>query len=153
MKGNYDYTQERDIEYPMKKYRGRHKRNKSNVILLIILLVFASPFILGAAGGLFGVLVTIVVVPFSLLIALGAVVLGLLVGGITCVGAGIGILFVQPAGGILSIGIGLFLAALAISFLVLLVWIAGSVLPWLLRKFTNLCHRLLNNRRKGGVNL
>lgn len=139
-----------------RKERGYHaekKRNNGAVIMVLILLVFLSPFIKGAVGGVLGVIVTIALLPFLLVFALGAGVFGLIIAAIACGVTGIGLCFSYPAAGILSIGIGCLMMALGIVFLVVLVWLAGKVVPKLLRRFTDFCYNLLHKGRKGGVDV
>ncbi|MDC7289493.1 hypothetical protein NXH76_16950 [Blautia schinkii] len=139
-----------------RKERGYHAENKRNngaIIMVLILLVFLSPFIKGAVGGVLGVIVTIALLPFLLVFALGAAVFGLIIGAIVCGVTGIGLCFSHPAAGILTIGIGCLMMALGIVFLVILVWVAGKVVPKLLRKFTDFCYNLLHKERKGGTDV
>lgn len=129
-------------------YHAGKKKNSSATILALILLVFLSPLLIGAAGGALGVIITIALLPFLIVFALGAGALGLLIGAVFCLVAGIGLCFSFPASGILTIGIGVLLFAIAIVFVVLLVWVAGTVVPKLLRKFTDFCHNLLHRQKK-----
>ena len=131
--------------------RGRVGKQNAKFILIIILLVFASPFISGAASGVLGALVTILLLPFILVFALGAAVLCVTAAGIACGVAGIGMCFASPALGILCIGIGCVLIAVAILLLLLLIWLAGKMLPKLIRKATDVCHNILHRERKDGA--
>lgn len=132
-------------------YHARRKHNNGAIILVLILLVFLSPFIKGAVGGILGVVLTIALLPFLLIFALGAGALGLIIAAVVCAVTGIALCFSFPASGILTIGVGCLLMALGIIFLVLLVWMAGNLVPKLLQKFTDFCSNLLHNGRKDGV--
>ena len=131
-------------------YHPRPKRGSGALILILILLVFLSPFITGAAGGVVGFLVALVLLPFTLVIGIGAVVLGLLIAGVCVLAAGIGVCPASPAAGILTVGIGCLLLALALVGLVFTVWLATKALPALLKGFTDFCHRLIHREGKGG---
>lgn len=131
-------------------YHAEKKRNNGAIIMVLILLVFLSPFIKGAVGGVLGVIVTIALLPFLIVFALGASVFGLIIAAVVCGVTGIGLCFSYPAAGILTIGIGCLMMAVGIVFLVVLVWLAGKFLPKLLRRFTDFCYRLLHRERKGG---
>lgn len=133
-------------------YHADKKRNNAGIILVLILLIFISPLVKGAVGGILGVIVTIAMLPFLIVFALGAAVLGLVIGGIACGVTGIGLCFSNPAAGVLCIGIGCILAAVGLLLLALLVYVAGRLLPKLLRMFTDFCYRLLHRGRKDGAN-
>lgn len=148
-KGYEDARMKEPGQMPVRHDRSR--RQNAKVILLLILLVFVSPFISGAAGGVLGVLVTIVLLPFILVFALGTSVLGIGVAGIACVVAGIAACFASPALGVLCVGIGFLLIAAAILLLLLLIWLAGTILPKLVRKVTDACHNILHRERKEGT--
>lgn len=132
-------------------YHAQQKRSRPAMILVLILLVFISPFIKGAVGGVLGVVLTIALLPFLLIFALGAGAIGLIIAAIVCAVTGIGLCFSFPATGILTIGIACLLMAAGIIFLILLVWLAGRIVPKLLRKFTDFCHNMLHRERKDGV--
>lgn len=131
-------------------YHAEKKRNNGGVILVLILLVFLSPFIKGAVGGLLGVIVTIALLPFLLIFALGAAAFGLVIGAGACIGAGIGLCFSYAGAGILTIGIGCLLMALGILFFAALGGVAGRFLPWFLRKVTDFGYNLLHRKEKEG---
>ena len=132
-------------------YHAREKGGNARGILLLILLVFLSPVITGAAGGIFGVLITIILLPFLLVFGFGAGGVGCMIGAAACVAAGIGLCFSHAATGILTIGIGCILMALGIVLLVLAVWMGGKMVPWLMRKVTDLIHNILQRGRKEGA--
>lgn len=131
-------------------YHAEKKPNHARTILVLILLVFLAPFLSGAVGGIFGVAIAIAFLPFILVFVLGACTLGFLVAGIVCGISGIALCFSYPPAGILTVGIGFIMVAVAILFLVALVWAAGRLLPRLLNKFTELCHNILQRERKVG---
>lgn len=132
-------------------YHAERKRSNGAIIMVLILLVFLSPFIKGAVGGVLGVIVTIALLPFLLIFALGAGVFGLIIAAVVCGFTGIGLCFTYPAAGILTIGIGCLMMAVGIVFLVVLVWLAGKIVPKLMRRFTDFCYNLLHKDRKGGA--
>ena len=105
-------------ETPEKRegYHPRPKRGAGTITLIIILLIFLSPFLIGGAGAALGILVMIVLLPFIIVFAGGAVVVALVVAGITVLIAGIGVCAAVPAMGILSAGIGCIMAAAGLVF-------------------------------------
>lgn len=132
-------------------YHAEKKKNRTGVILVLILLVFLSPFIVGGVGSAFGILVGIALLPFILVIALGAAAAALLIGGVACIAAGIGLCTGSVAAGLLTIGVGCIMMAVGVACATLLIWIAGKLIPKLLRKFTDFCNNLLNRKNKGGA--
>ena len=130
-------------------YHAERKGGQAGVILVLILLVFISPLIKGAVGGILGFIVSLALLPFLIVFGIGAVVFGLFVGGIVAVGAGIGVCFSGSAGfGILGIGLGCIILAVALVGLVFLIWAATRVLPAIFRKFIDFCSRIVNRGSK-----
>lgn len=152
--GYEDSREAQDTQMPEKRtQRGYHagkKKNSGMIILILILLVFAFPFIKGAVGGVAGLVLAIAMIPFLIVFGLGAAALALIIGAIACVASGIALCVTSIPLGILTIGVGLLLMALGLVFLTLLIGVAGKILPKLLRKFTDFCQNLLHRERKGG---
>lgn len=123
------------------------ERNSRRMVLIGILLIFALPLIISVIGGGIGLLLTIVFLPFVLAFAIACGAAALLISGIVAGVTGLIVCFGHPAEGILTMGIGCILLAAAFLFIVLLVWFAGTVLPKLLRKFTEWCHNILNKNK------
>lgn len=130
---------------------GYHAKKKGSgpAILVLILLVFLSPFIKGAVGGLLGVLVTICLLPFLLIFAIGAVTFALLAAAVACIVSGAALLTGSLAAGFLTMGIGFLILSVGILFLILLLAAAKRLLPWFLRKITDFGGRLLHRRKQG----
>ena len=79
-------------------YHAERKGGNAGVILALILLVFVSPLIKGAVGGILGVIVTLALLPFLIVFGIGAAVLVLFAVGIAAFGAGIGACFSGSVG-------------------------------------------------------
>ena len=116
-------------------YHAERKGGKASVILVLILLVF---------------IVALALLPFLVVFGIGAAVVGLFVAAVAVIGAGIGTCFTALPFGVLLVGIGLLLFALALVGLVFLKWAATCALPALLRNFTDFCCRIVNRGRKEG---
>ena len=58
-------------------YHAERKGGKASVILVLILLVFISPLIKGAVGGVLGFIVALALLPFLVVFGIGAAVVGL----------------------------------------------------------------------------
>lgn len=143
-------TRDRNSRAERGGYHAEKKKNNAGVILLLIFLVFASPFIKGLAGGVLGVVITILLLPFLLVFGIGAAALGLIVGGGSMIISGIAVCFSHPAAGILTIGGGCLLAALGILLGIAAVWLALWMIPRLIRKFTDFCQKTWRRIRKEG---
>lgn len=131
-------------------YHAERKVGKASVILVLILLVFISPLIKGAVGGILGFIVALILLPFLITFGIGVVVVGLFIAAVGVIGAGVGMCFSLPAFGVLAIGLGLVILAAALLGVVFLVWAVSRALPAILRKFTDFCSRLVNRGRKEG---
>lgn len=141
----YSYGNYESYEYDQNRYQGRKPRTTSGWILLVIVLVFASPLILGLAGGVLGIVGAI----FGLLVGLIGLIIGFVTGGVALVVKGIAALFTHTAVGLVQFGAGLLLTALGILFIVLLVLCVVKVLPKLYRWCVNLVQRVLHRGRNG----
>ena len=134
-----------------KENRFFRKGNQAVLILAVIFLVFISPFVKGAVGGILTFAVGILLLPFWLIVGLGIGAVALLVGGIVAVVAGAGLLAVMTGTGILTIGIGCLMIALAILMILGLISIAVRIVPKWFRKITDFFNRLLYRKRKEEV--
>lgn len=129
----------------------RQKRGAGGWALLIILLVFASPLLLGIGGGI-----------LSLVMGIASLLLGLLA---TCVGGGIGLtvggvvlfaesiprMFHSPASGLVGMGGGLIFIALGILLLLAFVWLVFRLLPRIFRAVMNFISRVAHRGRGGNA--
>ena len=127
------------------------KGNQAVLILAVILLVFISPFIKGMLGVAVQIVLTIVLLPFVLVAALGIGSAGLLIGGIGAVAVGIGVFSSSVIGaGVFAVGIGFLMIALGILMVLATVKTAKVLVPKWFRKITDFGNKLLY-RKKGEV--
>lgn len=117
------------------------------IVLLVILCIFASPFLIGMASGLFGVVVSVFVVIFSLIIGIGVTSIALLAAAIILAVIGTGQVFYNPLIGLAFLAAAFILAGVGILCLLLTVLVAGKVLPAIVRGIGYLLGKLFN--RKG----
>lgn len=137
---------------PSRRETGYHEpkpKRSVPLILLIILLVFASPVLIGLGGGLLGGL-------FGLLGGLFGIIIAAVVGCVTCIIGGIvglvvGIvkLIFNPIHGLLYMGLGSIALAIGIFLLILFVWAAFKWVPALFRGCVNLIQRLFHRKERG----
>ena len=110
---------------------GYQKNTGSGWLPWVLLAVFTCPLWLGLAGALLGVLITVVVVPFAVIVAAVALVIG----GLVALVAAAPLLATAFGTGILTMGVALLVAAAGCILLGLLFWLAAAVLPLLFRLF------------------
>ena len=101
--------------------------------LVIVLLVFASPVLVGIGGGLLGGVLGL----FGGLIGIIAGGIGMLVGGIASIVGGIIKLVSAPAQGLVLVGVGSISFAIGILFVLLFALCAFKWFPKLFRKLIN----------------
>ena len=145
--GSKENFEDRRKRRAQRGYHAEKKQNKAGIILALIVLVFAAPLIKGLFGGVLGILVTLVLLPFLLTFFAGAGSIILVIGAAACIVVGIAMAVSLPPAGILTIGIGCLMMALGLLLLALTVWFTGKILPVILRKFTGFCSNLLNGRK------
>lgn len=122
---------------------GQNMDKTTKTILLVLLAVVTSPLWLGILGAAAGLILGLFGTVLGLLFAAAMIVLSFYIAAFVLGGVGIS-MFVAGgiAAGIGLFGIGLLLLALAILGTVCCVWLFGRFLPWLVRKFVELCERL-----------
>ena len=111
----------------------RKEKKKLPMALIIVLLVFAAPVLLGVGGGLLGGVLGLA----GGLIGLVAGGIGLLVGGVVSLVSGLIKLVFSPLKGLVLVGTGSLITAVGILFVVLLVLCIFKWLPKLCRKIVN----------------
>lgn len=115
------------------------------IILIIILCIFASPVILGAGTGIFGVIIGILGGLLGCVLGFGIAALVLLIVGVCLFVYGIGLLFSIPLGGLCMMGAAMICLALGIFFAWIIVMICGALIPAAVRGvvklFQNIFHR------------
>lgn len=124
----------------------RKERKSLPPALIVILIVFAAPVILGVGGGLLGVV-------FGLaggLIGILAGGFGMLIGGVTSLIGGIVKLAFSPIQGLFLIGKGSLCLAIGILFVVILVLCIFKWLPKLFRIIVDAVKKLIG-KIKGGI--
>ena len=129
-------------------YHPKEKGANSRFILILIALVFLSPFLVGAASGVFGILLVLVLLPFLAIFVSGVVAFALIVSACACIGVGVGLLFSNGAVAFLTMGIGGILMAVGILFCIFTGWLSSRILPWILRGVTDFLHRILYRKKK-----
>lgn len=134
------------------RYPPVHKnRGAGRWALIIILVIFLSPVILGVGGGIFGVLAGILAVIFGVWISILTAGAGLFGGGIALFMKGIIKSFTMPASGLLSMGGGLLSIGLGIFLLIFFFWLTFRLFPRVFRAVVNFISRMLHKRKGAAV--
>lgn len=144
---NTAYTQhdEESPNMPTRRESGYHAPKQKKGLpwpLFIVLLIFASPLLIGTFGGLFGAILGVAGALVGIAIAFVVCGLALLIAGTVCFVVGIVRVFISPVEGLITVGLGSIMLALGILFGVLFVWCAFKWIPALFRGAVNLIQGL-----------
>lgn len=118
------------------------------IALIVILAILLSPIWIGLLGGLFGIAVGLLAGLFGIFV--GLLVIGVIfpVVGVALVVTGFAAIFGAPLGGLCLVGSGLIMVALGLVFIWLMVLVAGTAIPALVRGIVSLCRKIFN---RGGA--
>lgn len=137
-------------EVPVQRYEEtRTRRGAGRWAILIILIIFASPILLGIGGGLLGGAVGILGALGGIAIAIVTGGVGFLIGGVAAIVTGIIECFTNPAVGLVMMGSGMLLTALALLFLSLAIILLGRFLPGVFRACVNFISRIFHRGKRG----
>ena len=144
-RGYYDGQEEMNQNPPASKEGNSQGTKQKRTIpwpLIIVLLVFASPLLVGVGGGLLGGVLGIIFGAFGILLAVVICGVAFLVAGIVCLVVGIVRIFLSPVEGLITAGIGSLALAGGILLTLLSIWCLFKWLPALFRWVINLIQRL-----------
>ncbi len=132
---------------------GSTKKGMSGgqLVLMIILCIFAAPILIPLAAGLFGLLIGVAAMLFGLFVAVAAVAFSMVIIGIVLLVVGIVKIFAAPFGGLCLAGTGLVCAGIGILFVIISVWVCSVVIPAVVRGIVNLCRMPFKKRRGEAV--
>lgn len=129
-RGYDDGTKVKDGEVePYKKSRV----NNSNILLVLILCIFAAPFLLPIAAAVISVLVAIICVIFVLFLGVAIVGIALLISGGAILGTGFLQILISPVSATLFLGAGLILLGIGLIVTLLGIWIIKKSVPSVIR--------------------
>lgn len=140
--------QNADTQSPYAMQARKPKRGVGGWALLIIILVFASPVLLGVGGGALGIFIGILATVFALWISFFAVAIGMIGGGIAVLIKGILHAISSPAAGLVSMGGGLICIALGILCAVFFLWFTFQLCPRVLRTTLNFISRIVHKGKE-----
>ena len=146
--GQQQTWQNRSTQSPYAMQARKPKRGVGGWALLIIILVFASPMLLGVGGGALGIFIGILATVFALWISFFAVAIGMIGGGIAVLIKGILHAISSPAAGLVSMGGGLIWIALGILCAVFFLWFTFQLCPRVLRTTLNFISRIVHKGKE-----
>ncbi|MCC8026731.1 MAG: DUF1700 domain-containing protein [Clostridium sp.] len=117
------------------------------VILWVILILAASPFLIGLGGGLLGIAAGAGGILIAIMAVTGVMTVAMAATGIVMIPVGIITIFSHPLDGIMTAGTGLAFMGLGFLFLALSVLFYGRFLPWLFRVIIDGISRLFHRGR------
>lgn len=143
-----DGWQNSSTQSPYAMQARKPKRGVGGWALLIIILVFASPVLLGVGGGALGIFIGILATVFALWISFFTVAIGMIGGGIAVLIKGILHVISSPAAGLVSMGGGLICIALGILCAVFFLWFTFQLCPRVLRTTLNFISRIVHKGKE-----
>ena len=146
--GQQQTWQNSSTQSPYAMQARKPKRGVGGWALLIIILVFASPVLLGVGGGALSIFIGILATVFALWISFFAVAIGMIGGGIAVLIKGILHAISSPAAGLVSMGGGLICIALGILCAVFFLWFTFQLCPRVLRTTLNFISRIVHKGKE-----
>lgn len=150
--GYSDGRNQPNMNTPTRRDRGYQEpkqKSRMPIAIVIILIVFASPILLGVGGGLIGGIFGLLAGIVGIVIAIVTSCAAFLFGGAASIVVGLVKMVVNPTTGLVLTGLGGVMLAVGLLCMILFAWLVVKWLPALFRWFVNLCHRILN-RGEGG---
>lgn len=99
------------------------------IVLIVIGCIICSPVILGVAGTLLGVIVSIFATLLALILGFGLAAIILLIVAVSLIAGGFGSVFSSPVAAVGLLGGGLICLSLGILFMLLAVFLVGKLIP------------------------
>lgn len=130
-----------------KEKKSQDTNRTAKMIIWIILIIAASPLLLGIGGGIMGLLGGLFGILVAAVVVVGAATLAFLVAGAAVILAGFVSMPIYPLGGTLLVGIGVLILGLGLLGLAVSGAFYGKFLPYLFQSCVNIIQRLLYGRR------
>ena len=154
-RGYYDGQEEVNQNPPASRTgNGQGAKQKRNLPwpLIIVLLIFASPLLIGVGGGVLGSVLGIIFSVFGVMFAVLICGVAFLVAGLACVVVGIVRMFFSPAEGLITAGLGSLVLAVGSLLALLSSWCVFKWIPALFRWVIGLIQKLFRrDERRNGV--
>lgn len=154
MAKRYDLPEISDTDEKNEQRNSFDQTDKKNnngkvikIVVWIILIIVASPLLMGVGSGLAGLLVGLIGVLIAVAVAVGAITLALFAAAVAVAVAGIASMILHPLSGMLLLGLGILFLGLAFVSLAVSGVFYGKFIPFLLRSSINSINSLLHKRR------
>lgn len=138
--------------YQSREDQANNKSRKNGmsggmIALIIILCIFASPFIISIGAGIFGAFIGILAALFGILLAFSIVAIVCTAVGFSLVFIGIFRIFFGPLTGLALIAAGLIVGGIGLLFLLISVLLFGKAIPAVFKGIIYLCGRIFGGKR------
>ncbi len=130
-----------------RRRRGMDGNRTVKTVLWIILIIAASPILMGIGGGLAGLLGGILGCLVAAVVGVGALTFALLAAGVGLILGSVVSMVIHPLSGALLLGLGILFFGLGMLALALCGSFYGRFLPFLFRSCVNVLSRLFHGRR------
>lgn len=127
---------------------GKEPMSGGMIVLIVIVAVLTSPVWLGLLGSFFGIAVGLIATLFGLFLAFLIIGVVFVVVAVMLLVTGIGLMFSAPLGGLCLIGTALAIFALGLVAIWVMVALAGTAMPALVKGIGSLCQRIFH---RGGA--
>ncbi len=107
--------------------------------VIVLLLIFAAPVLVGVIAGIFGGLVGLIGGIFGVTVGTAGSGFGIFIGGLVCLVTGFVRMFSNPLEGLTSMGVGALLISIGILLLLLFVVLIRKWIPALVKGFVGGC--------------
>lgn len=134
--GQSSNTKRTDTEYKDTNPNDKntpHMQDWLKVVIGVIILIAALPFLLGTGGTLLGLLTAAPILLITFLLVAAILVIAFLVVGVIALFGGFAALFAEPVEGVFVIGVGLLLIGLGLLMLIFSIWFYGTLVPRIFR--------------------
>lgn len=116
--------------------------------LLLVAIVIASPIVLGLSGGALGIAAGILALLVVAIVLVGVLTITACIVAVSLLVVGFGLIFTQPWGGMLVLGLGTLALGLACIGIALSVLVYGTFIPFCIRSIVNAISSLFHRERR-----
>ena len=147
-RNTYDQTNYQNAYMNNEAGKIKKKMSGGMIALIVILLILASPMILALGATVIGILIGIFGAIFGVVAALASVVFALICVVIACLIAAFSVGVISPFSAVVLVGIGLASIGLCIFLVMAIVWVFGVAIPWTVKGIGKLFKKIFG--KKGG---
>ena len=131
------------------EFSGERRRfSGGQIVLIVILIIFASPILLAVAGTVIGLVFAVFGCIVGIVFSLLGTTAAFLIGGLAQFVYGASQCFSSPADGIMTCGVSLLLMAAGALLVIADIWVMTKACPAIWRWTVRLWHRIFGRRRE-----